>query len=192
MFGLWIGFCRYLARSPTINFYPINTDSFWIHAPYRIWKLNVKSKSKKWGFEYQNLKIQIARFTPFCWDIICKSQGFNVLKFLFLSELIRFIVWGYTFTLSAIFLSQLFTDLYQIRQTPTPEISWSIQLENYYKHKVSLFFSHINYIEGITQTLLQRNLMAPSKNIFDSLVAYIPDFTLHYLHQPLMDNQGGT
>ena len=82
----------YLARLPTINFSSNIADTFWIHAPDRIWDLNVKSKSKKWDFEYQKGQIQIARFTPFCWDIICKSQGAKVLKFLSLSELIRFIV----------------------------------------------------------------------------------------------------
>jgi hypothetical protein len=43
---------RLLARSPTINFSLNIADTFWIHAPYRIWKLNVKSKSKKWGLGY--------------------------------------------------------------------------------------------------------------------------------------------
>lgn len=93
---LWLDtrkdFCMYLARLPTISFHLFNADTFLIHAPYRIWVSNVKSKSKKWDFECQKGQIQIARFTPFCWDIICKSQGSKVLKFLFLSELMRFIV----------------------------------------------------------------------------------------------------
>ena len=89
----------YLARSPTINFSSNIADTFWIHAPYRIWELNVKSKSKKWDFEYQKGQIQIARFTPFCWDIICKSQVFKVLKFLFSSELMRSIAEGIRYSI---------------------------------------------------------------------------------------------
>ncbi len=83
---------RFLARSPTINFSSNIADSFRIHALYRIRELNVKSKSKKWNFEYQKEQIQIARFSLFCWDIIYKSQGLKMLKFLFLSELTRIIV----------------------------------------------------------------------------------------------------
>ena len=104
----WSSGYMYLARSPTINFYPINTDSFWIHAPYRIWDLSVKSKSKNWGFECQKWKIQTARFPPFLWYIICISQGFMVLPILFLSQKMRFIAWGYTFTVSAISTARIF------------------------------------------------------------------------------------
>jgi hypothetical protein len=64
----------YLAKLPTISFYTIHADTFWIHAPYRIGEMPVKLKSEKYGFEYQNQKIQIARITPFHWDIICVSQ----------------------------------------------------------------------------------------------------------------------
>ena len=51
---------------------------------------NVKLKSKKWGFEYQSGQIQITRITPFWLGYNFKSQGFKVLKFLFLSEIARF------------------------------------------------------------------------------------------------------
>jgi hypothetical protein len=75
--------CCYLAGSPTINLSSNIADTFRIHSHYRILESNVKPKSKKWGFEYQKRQIKIARFTPFCWDIICKSQGFKVLNFWF-------------------------------------------------------------------------------------------------------------
>ncbi|CAB1056679.1 hypothetical protein D1BOALGB6SA_1416 [Olavius sp. associated proteobacterium Delta 1] len=38
---------RYLARSPTINFYKINADTFWIHAPYLIEDSGVNLKFQK-------------------------------------------------------------------------------------------------------------------------------------------------
>jgi hypothetical protein len=32
----------YLAKLPTINFLSNIADTFWIHAPYRIWESSVK------------------------------------------------------------------------------------------------------------------------------------------------------
>jgi hypothetical protein len=55
----------FLARSPTIKFYTIYADTLWIHVPYRIWESGVKLKSKKWDFDWQKCKIQIAKLTFF-------------------------------------------------------------------------------------------------------------------------------
>ena len=57
---------------------------------------------EKWDFEYQKGQIQIAKFTPFCWDIICKSHGFNVVKFLFSAAGAANYWRSYTFTVSVI------------------------------------------------------------------------------------------
>ena len=54
-----------LAKLPTINSLSNIADTFWIHTPYRIRGLGVKSEIKKWGFENQNLKIQIDKTHPF-------------------------------------------------------------------------------------------------------------------------------
>jgi hypothetical protein len=57
---------------------------------------------EKWDFECQKGQIQIARFTPFCWDIICKSQGFYVVQFLFSVAGAANYWRRYTFTIYAI------------------------------------------------------------------------------------------
>ena len=41
----------YLAKLPIINFCPNNTDTFWMHTPYRIWESSAKLKSYKWVSE---------------------------------------------------------------------------------------------------------------------------------------------
>jgi hypothetical protein len=70
---------RLLARSPTINFSLNIADTFWIHAPYRIWKLNVKSKSKKWD---RGLKCLNFCFHRSSYDLLLEGIRLQYLYFL--------------------------------------------------------------------------------------------------------------
>ena len=60
----------FVAKLPTIDFLSNIADTFWILAPYRNGLYDVKSKSKKWRFENENVWILVAVIALLGWDII--------------------------------------------------------------------------------------------------------------------------